>query len=62
MTSIRSLPLRCFTLFHDHSPYIEQWVSSGGDKKIEYPIQLRTLIVEMNRTPLDLVDFKAAIP
>ncbi len=39
-----------------------QWVSSGGNRKIDFPIQLRGLIVEMNRQPLDLLDFKTAIP
>ncbi|MEO6907079.1 MAG: hypothetical protein ABI210_04235, partial [Abditibacteriaceae bacterium] len=59
-----ALPLRDSTLFHDDSPgpLLEQWVSSGGDKQIEYPIKLRALIIEMNRTPLDLIDFKAANP
>ncbi len=59
-----ALPLRDTKLFNDHSPgpVSEQWVSSGGDKKIAYPIKVRALIVEMHRTPLDLADFKPATP
>jgi len=59
-----SIPLRDSTLFHDHSPgpVLEQWVSSGGDKKIEYPIKICALMVEINRQPLDLIDFKTVDP
>jgi hypothetical protein len=59
-----ALPLRDTKLFNDHSPgpVSEQWVSSGGDKKIDYPLKLRALTIEMNRTPLDLTDFKTAAP
>lgn len=59
-----ALPLRDSTLFRDHSPgtVLEQWVSSGGDKKMEYPIKIRALMVEMNRKPLDLIDFKTVDP
>ena len=59
-----ALPLRDTPLFHDHSPgpVLEQWVSGGGNKTIDMPIKVRALIVEMNRQPLDLVDFKAAVP
>jgi hypothetical protein len=59
-----ALPLRDSSLFHDHSPgpVLEQWVSSGGDKKIEYPIKVRALIVEMNRKPLNLIDFTTVDP
>lgn len=59
-----SLPLRDTPLFNDHSPgpVLEQWVSGGGNKAIDFPIKARALIVEMNRTPLDLIDFKAARP
>jgi hypothetical protein len=62
--SFVSLPLRDTKLFNDHSPgpVLEQWVSSGGNKKIDFPIKLRALTVEMNRTPLDLIDFKQANP
>ncbi len=54
-----SLPLRRSALFRTYSPgpVIDQWVSSGGNKKIDYPIKVRGLIVEMNRTPINLVDF-----
>lgn len=57
-----ALPLRDTTLFNDHSPgpVLEQWVSGGGNKRIDFPIKVTGLIVEMNRTPLDLVDFKTA--
>jgi hypothetical protein len=56
------LPLKDSKLFNDHSPgpVHEQWVSGGGNKKLEFPIKLKGIIVEMNRTPLDLVDFKPA--
>lgn len=59
-----ALPLRDTALFNDHSPgpVLEQWVSGGGDKKIDYPIKVRALIVEMNRTALDLIDFKTPTP
>ena len=59
-----SLPFRDTPLFNDHSPgpVLEQWVSGGGSKTIDMPIKVRALIVEMNRQPLDLVDFKAAVP
>ncbi len=59
-----ALPLRDTPLFNDHSPgpVLEQWVSGGGSKTIDLPIKVRALIVEMNRLPLDLVDFKEARP
>jgi hypothetical protein len=59
-----AMPLRASSLFHDHSPgpVLEQWVSEGGDKRIDYPIAVTALIVEMNRTALDLVDFKPVVP
>jgi hypothetical protein len=59
-----ALPLRDSNLFNDHSPgpVLEQWVSSGGDKKIDFPIKICALTVEMNRTPLDLIDFKKSNP
>lgn len=59
-----ALPLRASKLFNDHSPgpVSEQWVSGGGNKKIDYPIKIKALTVEMNRTPLDLIDFKKASP
>ena len=59
-----SLPLRDTNLFNDHSPgpVQEQWISYGGDKKINYPIKVRALTVEMQRTPLNLIDFAKANP
>ena len=56
-----ALPLRDTKLFNDHSPgpVIEQWVSDGsGDKKLTLPLKLTGLIIEMNRKPLDLIEFK----
>ncbi|HCE43274.1 MAG TPA: hypothetical protein DET40_06980 [Lentisphaeria bacterium] len=59
-----ALPFRDTKLFNDHSPgpVLEQWVSGGGNKKIDLPIKVKALIVEMNRRPLDLIDFKEASP
>ncbi|HYG75167.1 MAG TPA: hypothetical protein VEK08_09215 [Planctomycetota bacterium] len=59
-----ALPLRDTRLFNDHSPgpVSEQWVSDGGNKKIDLPIKVTGLIVEMNRQSLDLLDFKAPKP
>ena len=52
------------SLQNDHSPgpVSEQWVSMGGDKKIDLPIKVRAITVGMNRTKLDLLDFKASAP
>ncbi|MEG2076383.1 MAG: hypothetical protein RRY34_07755, partial [Victivallaceae bacterium] len=57
-------PLFRTALFNDHSPgpLSEQWVSEGGDKKIDLPIKVRAITVGMNRTKLDLLDFKPAAP
>ena len=51
-------------LVNDHSPgpYSEQWVSEGGDKVIQFPIGVRAITVGMNRTKLDLLDFKPPQP
>ncbi len=59
-----AMPLRETTLFHDHSPgpVLEQWVSGGGDKRIDYPVKVTALIVEMHRTPLELTEFKPVPP
>lgn len=59
-----ALPLRDTALFNDHSPgpVLEQWVSSGGNKRIDYPISVTGLIVEMNRSTIDLRDFKPVEP
>ena len=52
------------TLVNDHSPgpHSEHWVSEGGDKVIDLPIKIRAITVGMNRTKLDLLDFKPATP
>ena len=54
--------LRENALVVEHSPgaVSEQWVSEGGDKKIDYPVKLRAISVGMNRAKLDLIDFKPA--
>ncbi len=59
-----ALPMTDTPLFTDHSPgpVLEQWVSGGGNRKIDYPIKARALIVEMNRTPLELRGFTTAQP
>ena len=46
----------------DHSPatYEEQWLSSGGDKKIRYPIKLRAITIGMNREKTNLGGFEHA--
>ena len=38
----------------------EQWVSEGGDKKLDFPVKLRAISVGVNRSKLDLIDFKPA--
>lgn len=55
-----ALPIRDTKLFNDHSPgpVKEQWVSGGGNKKMDLPLKLRGFIVEMNRKPLELIEFK----
>lgn len=62
--SFVALPLAATPLFNDRSPgpLLEQWVSGGGDKRIDQPVRVRALIVEMHRTALDLVDFKPVRP
>lgn len=45
---------------HSPGPVSDQWVSCGGDKKIDLPIKLRGITVGMNRWKLDLLDFKEA--
>lgn len=57
-------PLRDTDLFNDHSPgpVSEQWVSEGGNKKIDMPIKLRGIGIEVNRNKLDLLDFKKSEP
>ncbi len=59
-----SHPLAQTSLFNDHSPgpVMEQWVSDGGDKVVDFPISVTGLIVEMNRSPLVLTDFQDAEP
>lgn len=62
--SFVSFPLRETSLFTDRSPgpVSDQWVSSGGDKEIQYPIKARAITVGMNRKPLNLTDFVDASP
>ena len=57
-------PLRDTTLFNDHSPgpVEEQWVSSGGNKVIDFPVKLKAITVGMYRHKLDLLDFKDSAP
>ena len=57
-------PLCATSLFCNHSPgpAKEQWVSCGGDKKIDFPIKVRAVTVGMNRHKLDLLDFKKTEP
>lgn len=45
-------PLFHTNLYPTHSPgpISEQWVSCGGDKKIDLPIKIRAITVGMNRT------------
>lgn len=43
---------------HSPGPVSDQWVSCGGDKKIDLPIKIRAITVGMNRYKLDLLDFK----
>ena len=52
------------SLMNDHSPgpVSEQWVSEGGDKKIDLPVKIRAITVGMNRMKLDLLDFKESAP
>ena len=58
-----ALALRETKLLNDHSPgpVIEQWATDGsGDKKLTLPLELNGLIVELNRKPLQLTEFKDA--
>ncbi len=56
--------LRPNTLFTTNSPgpVSDQWVSAGGDKKIDYPVKVRAITVGMNRTKLNLLDWSPADP
>ncbi len=51
-------------LVRTHSPggYSEQWVSEGGDKKIDFPVKVRALTIGMNRQKLNLLDFTPSAP
>ncbi len=51
-------------LVRTHSPggYSEQWVSEGGNKKIEFPVKVRAITVGMNRQKLNLLDFEPSAP
>ncbi len=57
-------PLFPSSLFCNHSPgpASEQWVSCGGDKKIDLPIKVRAVTIGMYRNTLDLLDFKKIAP
>ena len=48
------------TLMNDRSPgpVSDQWVSTGGDKKIRYPIKVRAVTVGMNRWASTLFGFE----
>ena len=48
------------TLMNDRSPgpVSDQWVSTGGDKKIRYPIKVRAITVGMNRWASTLFGFE----
>ena len=37
-------------------------MAEGGDKKIDLPVKIRAITVGMNRTKLDLLDFKESAP
>ena len=40
-----------------------QWVSMGkGDRQIDFPIKVKAITIPMNRTKLDLLDFKPSAP
>jgi len=57
-------PLFPSSLFCNHSPgpASEQWISCGGDKKIDLPVKVRAVSIGMYRNTLDLLDFKKAKP
>ena len=57
-------PLRRNTLVptRNPGPVSDQWVSEGGDKKIDLPVKIRAITVGMNRTKFDLLDFKPSSP
>ena len=53
------------SFFTEHSPGTPrgQWVSMGnGNGKIDFPIKVNAITVPMNRTKLDLLDFKPSAP
>ena len=52
-------PVRETPLVEDRNPGIPemQWVSSGGDKTMDYPVKVRAITVGVNRTKFDLSDF-----
>ncbi len=59
-----SQPLFATPLFKNHSPgpASEQWISCGGDKKIDLPIKVRSVTIGIYRHKLDLTDFKESAP
>ena len=53
------------SFFTEHGPGTvgSDWASMGpGDRKIDFPIKVRAITVPMNRTKLDLLDFKPSAP
>ena len=58
----QSLRLNTLVPTHSPGPVSDQWVSEGGDKTIDFPIKVRAITVGMNRTKLDLLDFKPSAP
>ncbi len=56
--------LRPNNIFTTNSPgpVSDQWVSEGGDKKIDYPVKVKAVTVGMNRMKLNLLDWSPADP
>ena len=52
-------PVRETPLVEDRNPGVPemQWVSSGGDKTMDFPVKVRAITVGVNRTKFDLSDF-----
>lgn len=43
-------------------PRDEQWVSGGGNKKIDFPVRLRAIHVVMNRSKVNILGFEPSAP
>ncbi len=54
-------PNKLFTT-NSPGPVSDQWVSGGGDRKIDYPVKVRAVTVGMNRMKLNLLDWTPADP